>query len=67
MRKSISLLKVFMVLSAIGGIGTGASAAATAQSWPNQCWNDDGGPSCPVCGGGCMGGDYLCCNNASEQ
>lgn len=53
------------LLLAASGLALGSSTAkpVVAQSWPNQCWNDDGGPTCPICGGGCMGGDYLCCNN----
>ena len=54
---------VFAAATLALGAGTVTSPTAEAQSWPNQCWNYDGGSSCPICGATCMGGNYLCCNN----
>lgn len=62
-RKRLTYAAGFLAVAAALGFGTGSAVNANAQSWPNQCWNDDGGPTCPICGGECMGGDYLCCNN----
>lgn len=67
MRKHLTNLRVAMALAAILGSATGAAAMEVVQqpSWPNQCYNYDGGSSCPICGGSCLGGIYLCCNNGA--
>jgi hypothetical protein len=60
-------LKLALVVGSLVGFGVGGVTAAHAQtSWPNQCWNYDGGSSCPICGGDCLHGIYLCCNNNTE-
>lgn len=59
-------LKAAIVIGTLAGFGAGGITAAQAQSWPNQCYNNDGGQSCPVCGGTCLGGQYLCCNNSQQ-
>jgi hypothetical protein len=60
-------LRVALVIGSLVGTGIGTAVTVQAQSWPNQCWNNDGGQSCPVCGGTCKGGQYLCCNNGGQQ
>jgi len=59
-------MKFAIIVGTAVGLGVGSVSAARAQSWPNQCWNNDGGSSCPICGGSCLGGDYLCCNNGQQ-
>jgi hypothetical protein len=59
-------IKFLAIAAALLGGGIGMTSATGAQSWPNQCYNSDGSLSCPVCGSGCLGGDYLCCNNETE-
>lgn len=65
LRKRLMYSAGFAMVAATLGLGAGTvmSPAADAQSWPNQCYSSDGSFSCPLCGGTCKGGNYLCCNN----
>lgn len=63
LRKRLNYAALFLLTASGIALGSSTAKTADAQSWPNQCWNYDGGSSCPICGGTCMGGDYLCCNN----
>lgn len=65
--RNSTLVKAAVLLAAISGSVTGLRATAANPTWPNQCWNNDGGPTCPICGGTCLGGQYLCCNNGANR
>lgn len=66
MKRTNIQFKWLLLAAAIIGGGVGMTTAMNAQSWPNQCYNSDGGMSCPVCGGTCLGGNYLCCGTGVE-
>lgn len=51
----------------VGALAGPAATRAWAQSFPNQCYNNGGSNLCPFCGGGCLGSNYLCCNQGGTQ
>lgn len=59
--------KLALMAAAIAGAALGSAPAITAQSFPNQCYNNGGPNLCPFCGGGCLGSDYLCCNQQANE
>jgi hypothetical protein len=60
-------LKIAIVAGTVVGFVGGSVATASAQRWPNQCYGDPDKTDCPICGGTCLGGTYLCCNNSAEM
>lgn len=63
MRRTGHLL---VLAAAVVGTTAGMVSAAQAQTRWYQCYSLNGSGTCDVCGGDCLGANYLCCGGETE-